>query len=102
VLQSIDNGLNRISNVRTNVRVTIDAVEKAISITYYEYVFVALGMQHAKSTLRITLSSVICPALPDFSTLSHKRNNFLKNKLLNTKYVCFDFLYKFCPKYFSF
>ena len=72
MLQFIDDGLNRISNVRTNVRVTIDAVEKAISITYSEYVFVALGMQHAKITLRITLSSVTSPAIPYFSTLSHR------------------------------
>jgi hypothetical protein len=60
------------------VRVTIVAVEKAISITYSDCVSVALVIQHAKRMRRI-MSSVTCLALPYFSTLSHKRNHFLKN-----------------------
>jgi hypothetical protein len=41
--------------------------------------------------------------LPDskiWYTLPHKQHNFRKTNLLNTK--CFDFLYKYCLKYFSF
>jgi hypothetical protein len=44
--------------------------------------------------------SVSCPALEYFSKLSHKRDDFQKKTLLKKK--CFDFLYKFYLKYFSF
>jgi hypothetical protein len=60
---------------------------KETSITYPECVSVALVMQHAKLMRRIILSSVACPALPYFSTLSHKRHDFQKRKLLNIKCV---------------
>jgi len=42
---------------------------KAISITYSEHAFVALGIQH---TMYTTLSPVACPAVQYFFTLSHK------------------------------
>jgi hypothetical protein len=35
-----------------------------------------------------------------FSTLSHKRRDFLENVI--ERKMCFDFLYKFCLKHFSF
>jgi len=44
-------------------------------------------IQHAKRTLRTVLSSVACPAVPHFSTLSHKRQDF-KEKLLYIICVC--------------
>ena len=40
---------------------------KAISITYSEYAFAALVIQHAEHMWHITLSSVGCPAMPYFS-----------------------------------
>jgi hypothetical protein len=52
---------------------------KAISITYYECVPVALVVQRAKRMLRITLSSEASLAPPYFSSLSHKRYDFLRN-----------------------
>jgi hypothetical protein len=61
----------------------------AISITYSECVTVVLVIQHAKRMRRILLSSVVCPALPYFSALSHRRHVFREKKLLNLK---FEFL----------
>jgi hypothetical protein len=37
-------------------------------------VFVVLGTQYAMRMRRIVLPSVPCPALPYFTTLSHKRH----------------------------
>jgi len=67
---------------------------KDISITYSEFVFVALGVQHAKRMRRIMLSTVACPALSYLSTLSHKRHDFRgAGGLLNIKCVFFYFLH---------
>jgi len=62
---------------------------------------VALVIRHAKRMRHIILSSVACPALQYFPTLSHKRHGFSGKKIIKHKCV-FDFLYNFCPKYFSF
>ena len=60
--------------------------------------FVALVIQHAVRMRR--MSSVACLALPNFSTLSHKRQDFRKYFL--EQEICFDFLYNYRLKHFSF
>ena len=62
-------------------------------------VFVALVIQHAKRMRRIIIYP--CPALQYVSTLSHKMQDFREEKVIEHK-VCFDFLYNFYLKHFSF
>jgi len=62
---------------------TIVAVDKITSTIYYECVYVAVVIQHA---LRMTmLLSIACPDLEYFSTLSHKRHDFRKQKFIEHK-----------------
>ena len=73
---------------------------KAISITYFECVSVALIIQHEMRIRHI----VACLALPQFSSLTHKRHDFRKNVmkhkmcLLNTN-ICTNNYCKFMLNY---
>ena len=58
---------------------------KAISNTHSECVSVALVMQHANSMFRILLSPVACLDVANFSTLSHKRHEYRKKKVIFSK-----------------
>ena len=52
---------------------------KAVSFTYSGCVFLALFIQHAMRMRRVILSSMPCPDLQCFPTLSHKRTIFGEN-----------------------
>ena len=71
--------------------------EKSVSITYSEWVLLALFIQHPMHMLSIILSSVTCTVLPYFSTLSHKMHDLRGKSLIQ---LCF--LYNFCLKHSSF
>jgi hypothetical protein len=60
---------------------------RAINITYFECVSVALVIQHAKHMRRIILSSATCLAIPYFTTLSHKRHDFREKVIEHKIYV---------------
>ena len=61
--------------------------QKAISIRYYEFVSIALIIQHALRMRRILLSSEVYPSLPCFFTWPHKRYVFRKKKVIEYKSV---------------
>jgi hypothetical protein len=63
---------------------------KAGDATCSECLFVVLGIQHSKRMANIILSSVVCPFLIIFSTLSHERYDFGKKDFLRKMH--FDFL----------
>jgi hypothetical protein len=72
---------------------------EAISIPYSECVFGALVIQHAKRMRRIIFLSEACLFYNIFP-YSHKWHDFRGEKKQHK--MCFDFLYNFCLKHFSF
>ena len=72
---------------------------KAINITHSEYSSVSSVIQHAKHMRHIILSSVPCPFLQYFPTLSYKRHDFLKKEKYRPWNFCFDFLYNLSKKF---
>jgi len=75
-------------------------VEKLISITYPEFVFVALVIQHAMRLRHIVMWSAQLYNI--FFTLSHKPHDFRKKKESYwTLDACFDFLYNVYLKHVS-
>jgi len=55
---------------------------KAMSVTQTECVSVAVVIQHSMRMRHVILSSVTCPAVQYFSTLSHKWQDFTKGKVV--------------------
>jgi len=70
---------------------------KAVSITYFDCVFVALGIQHGMGLLHIFLSPRE-RIFPHYLT----KGTILEKTLLDKKNASFDFLYNFYMKRFSF
>jgi hypothetical protein len=68
---------------------------RPMTITHSKCVFVVLVTQHAMRMRRVVLSSVA-----SLATLSHKLHDFRKDVIEHK--MCFDFLYNFRLKYFSF
>ena len=60
--------------------------------------FVALGTQHAKRMRCIIFSSVACPVLQHFSTLSHKSYDFREKKVIEHEMRVLRFLQIFIRK----
>jgi hypothetical protein len=76
---------------------TIVVVDKRIIITYSECVFVDVGIHHVMHMRSLAIcglsSCTIC-----FSRYLHH----FRKKIFFEQEMCFDFLYNFCPKHFSF
>jgi len=63
------------------------------------YVFVALGIQRA-----MRMGHIVMRDLPRSTTFFYiiLRHDFREKNIYWTQNVCFDFLYSFCIKHFSF
>jgi hypothetical protein len=70
---------------------------KAVSVTYFGGVFVALGIPHAMRMRHV----YICGLAGLFDHFASQAAQFSEKNLLNIK-MCFDFLFSVCLKHFSF
>jgi hypothetical protein len=59
--------------------------------------FVALVIEHATRMRRIILPSVACPAVPYFSTLSHKWGEFREKNIIERNMCVLIFSTTFVP-----
>jgi hypothetical protein len=77
---------------------------EAISITHSECVSVALIIQHAKRMHRITRILVIRFVFGStiFLHIISKTAEFNRKNVIGYQIVCFDFIYNFFLKHFSF
>jgi hypothetical protein len=89
-VQGKKKGNIRIYVTMNGVRVTTMTVEKTVSVTYSELMPVVLLTQHVKRMHLNRLSTVVCPTLLHFYTLSHIWHNF-REKSYRTQNLCFDF-----------
>ena len=78
----IVSGINKTANVRMYEALSRNYFchGKAISIKYSECGSVALVIQHTMSMRRTILPCVTRLAVPYFTTLCHKRNEFLEKR----------------------
>jgi hypothetical protein len=81
-----------------HVRAITTAVEKKC-VTYAECVAVALGIHQAMPVHHIVISGLSGSTI--FFHIISQTARFSKTKFIEHK-MCFDFLYKFCLKSFSF
>jgi hypothetical protein len=74
--------------------------ENSVSIKYSERVSVFLPSIFCTKIVYFLRRIVACLALQYFSTLFHKWHDLRKNVIEHK--MCFDFIYHFCLKHFSF
>jgi len=71
-----------------------------MSSTYSEVLFVALGTQHAMCKRHFVIGGLSSYTI--YFHINSKKEGFFEKKSYWTQNVCFDFLYNFCLKHFSF
>ena len=92
MILAVNLGSNKTYNHNTGTRCCNHCCRgTVVSVIHSECGSVASFTQHAMRMRPIIFPSVPCLALPNFSTLFHKRHDFQK-KNYETGNACFDFL----------